>query len=269
MQHCVTMDISGSRVLLTGATGGIGHAIARRLHRGGASLVLTGRRRETLQTLANETDALALAVDLADAEALDRLVADAGDIDIVVNNAGVPGSGLLTAYSTEQIDRALDVNLRAPVMLTRHYAEIFTARRRGHLVFVSSLSGKAAPARSPLYAATKFGLRGFGQSLRADLAAEGVGVSVIFPGFIRDAGMYADTGLDAPPGLGSSTPAEVAEAVTKAIRRNLGEVDVAPLVTRLLTRFAANAPELARRLGRLVGADRIAAEVAEGQADKR
>ena len=92
-------------------------------------------------------------------------------------NAGVPGSGRIETFSIEEIDRAIDVNLRAPVVLARRLAEGMAARGGGHIVFISSLNGKAAPPGTPIYAATKFGLRGFAQSLRQDLRPQGVGVS--------------------------------------------------------------------------------------------
>ena len=102
-------------------------------------------------------------------------------------------------------------------------------RGDGHLVFVSSLSGKAPSPRSSVYASTKFGLRGFALCLRADLAGTGVGVSLVSPGFIRDAGMFADSGAKPPPGIGTSTPEEVAAGVVKAIERNKVEIAVAPV----------------------------------------
>ena len=106
----------------------------------------------------------------------------------------------------------LDVNLRAPVVLARLLAETMVARRSGHLVFVNSLSGKSAGPRSSLYSATKYGLRGFSLALRQDLEAHGVGVSCVFPGFVRDAGMFASSGASLPPGVGTVTPEAVAAA---------------------------------------------------------
>src|SRR4051794_35095261 len=176
------MELRGSSVLLTGATGGIGHAIARHLHGAGASLVLTGRRADVLEPLAAEVGGRAVAVDLSDRAAVERLAADAGDVDVLVANAAVPASGAVMEYEIDQIDRALDVNLRAPIVLSRLLGERMVARGRGHIVLVSSLAGKSGQPLSGLYSATKFGLRGFGQGLRGDLAPDGVGVSVVFPG---------------------------------------------------------------------------------------
>ncbi len=263
------MRIAGSTVLLTGATGGIGHALARELHGRGARLILTGRRAEVLEELAGELGAQVLAADLADRAEVDRLLGEAGEVDILVANAGLPGSGLLESYSLEELDRVLDVNLRAPIVMARALAPAMAARGAGHLVFVSSLAGKAASARSAMYNATKFGLRGFALALRADLRSQHVGVSLVCPGFIRDAGMFADSGASLPPGVGTRSPHDVARAVAEAIERNRGEVDVAPLPLRAGTVFASVAPGLAANVTRMTGADKLADSVAASQRDKR
>jgi uncharacterized protein len=263
------MQISGSTLLLTGATGGIGHAIARELHGQGAKLILTGRRTDVLEPLAAELNARALAVDLSDPAEVDRLLGEAGEIDILVANAALPGSGTLESFSLEQIDRALDVNLRAPIVMARVLAPAMTARGGGHLLFVSSLSGKAAGAQSSLYSATKFGLRGFALGLRADLRASNVGVSVVCPGFIRDAGMFADADVKLPAGVGTRSPQDVARAVAGAITRNRGEVDVAPLTLRAGAIFAGIAPGIAATVTRKTGGDEIAAALAAGHSDAK
>ncbi len=262
------MQLTGKTVLLTGATGGIGHAIARRLHRAGATLIPTGRRVEVLEPLAIELGARTLLVDLADPAAVDSLLDEAGEVDIVVANAALPASGLLSSFSTHGIDAAIDVNLRAPIVMARHYTEAFSAKGAGHLVFISSISGKVGTPYSSLYSATKFGLRGFAQALRAELASSGVGVSVVFPGFVRDAGMFADSGTVLPKGVGTSSPEQVADAVADAIEHNRGEVDVAPLTIRASALFAGLAPEIAARITRLVGGHKIGSDLAAGQSDR-
>ncbi len=263
------MQISGSTVLLTGATGGIGHAIARELSGRGAKLILTGRRADVLEPLAKELGARALAVDLSDADEVDRLLADAGEVDIMVANAALPGAGALESFSVEQIDRALDVNLRVPIVMARVLAPMMAARASGHLLFVSSLSGKAASAQSTLYNATKFGLRGFALALRAELHASGVGVSVVCPGFIRDAGMFAEAEVKLPRGVGTRSPQDVAHGVARAIERNRGEVDVAPFSLRAGAIFAGIAPEIAATVTRRTGGDEIASALAAGHGDAK
>ncbi|HXP28776.1 MAG TPA: SDR family NAD(P)-dependent oxidoreductase [Solirubrobacteraceae bacterium] len=263
------MEISGSTVLLTGATGGIGHAIARTLSERGADLIITGRRVELLEPLAAELDARALAVDLADRAAVEQLARDAGEVDILVANAALPASGTLESFSIEELDRALDVNLRAPLVLAHELLPAMLERRRGHVVFMSSLAGKATSPGTALYSASKFGLRGFAGSLRADLHGSGVGVSTVLPGFIRDAGMFADADVELPAGVGTRTPQDVADGVVKAIAQNRGEVEVAPLQLRASTIFANLAPELAQRVARKVGSEQVARDMAAGQRDKR
>jgi short-subunit dehydrogenase len=263
------MELRGSNVLLTGATGGIGHAIARALHQRGASLIVTGRRAEVLEPLAAEVGGRATAVDLGEREELDRLIEEAGDVDVLVANAALPASGDALEFRVDQIDRALEVNLRAPMILSRVLGERMAARGRGHIVLISSLSGKSGQAGSAIYSATKFGLRGFGQGLRGDLAPRGVGVSVVFPGFIRDAGMFHDSGTKLPRGVGTSTPEQVAAGVVRAIEADKGEVDVAPVGMRAGAAFGGLAPTLSARVAQRLGADQIARDLAAGQSDKR
>jgi short-subunit dehydrogenase len=263
------VNLAGRSVLLTGATGGLGHAIARRLRAAGAELVLTGRRAEVLEPLATETGARSVAVDLADSAQVERLAREHAGVDVLVANAGLPGSGLLTSFSIEEIDRALAVNLRAPMVLARVLSEPMVARGSGHLVFMSSLAGKVGTPRSPVYSATKFGLRGFAQSLREDLRPSGVGVSAIFPGFVRDAGMFHDTGTKLPPGVGTVSPQDVADAVVRAIERNRGEVDVAPVGLSAGAKAAGLAPDLAATVQRKLGGQRIAEDHVAAQTTNR
>lgn len=258
------MRLVSEKVLVTGATGGLGHAIARAFAQRGAKLILTGRRAEVLEALAAEVDGRALTCDLAVRKDVARLAREAAEVDVLVANAGVPATGALTTLSQERIDAILDVNLRAPILLARALAPGMIERGRGHMVFVSSLSGMAASPASSLYAATKFGLRGFALSVREDLRPHGIGVSVVLPGFIREAGMFANSGVKLPPGVGTRTPGQVANAVIAAIERNRAEVDVAPVMLRLGARFAGAAPEIAATAQRVLGGDKIAARLESG-----
>jgi short-subunit dehydrogenase len=263
------MQISGRSVLLTGATGGLGQAIARALGERGARLTLTGRRADVLEPLAAELAGRALAVDLSQASEIDRLVAQVGEIDILIANAALPASGTLDSFAPQEIDRALDVNLRAPIMLAHALIPGMVARGSGHLVFMSSLAGKATTPGSPLYNATKYGLRGFASALRADLHGSEVGVSTIFPGFIRDAGMFAEAGVKLPAGVGTRRPEDVARAVVSAIERNRAEVDVAPLALRASAILAGFAPEFAAGMARRLGSEGISRQIGARQRSKR
>lgn len=244
------MDLSGRTALLTGATGGLGRAIAKALAARGATLALSARVPEALEALAAELPGeghRVLPADLAEPGAAERLAADAAGVDVLVANAGLPGAGALTDFSAEEVRRALRVNLEAPMLLAQALVPALVERGSGHLVFVASLAGKAANPRSSIYNATKFGLRGFALALRTDLVGSSVGVSLVSPGFIREAGMFADSGAKPPPGLGTATPGQVASAVISAIERNRVEIAVAPLAQRALAHLSLASPGIAVR----------------------
>ena len=262
------MELQGRTVLLTGATGGLGQAIARALHARGASLVLSGRRADVLEPLASETGGRAIAADLSHSGDVARLVAEVGQVDVLVANAGIPADGPVLEYSLEQIDRAIDVNLRAPLHLARSLADPMVARGAGHIVFVSSLSGKVATANSGLYSATKFGLRGFASGLRQDLEGTGVGVSCIFPGPIAEAGMFADSGVKMPAGSGTKKPSHVGAAVVRAIERDVGEIDVGTLGERAWGWLGQAAPRTMARINRRFGGTEISAAISGSEAHR-
>jgi len=183
--------LSGARALVTGANGGLGRAISQALKDQGCEVVVTGRRAEPLQAVADEVGARAIVADLSVRGDLHRILDEAGQLDILVANAALPGSGLLQDWEEDQIDRIMEVNLTDPIVMTQALLPGFQARGMGHFVYVSSLAGKVATRGAPMYSATKFGLRGFAGSLRCDLHGTGIGCSVISPGFVRDAGMSA------------------------------------------------------------------------------
>lgn len=266
------MELAGKTALLTGATGGLGRAIAAALAHRGAKLALSGRRAEALEALAAELPGdghRALAADLGAPGAAEKLAAEAGEIEILVANAGLPASGRLPEYSSEQLAKALRVNLEAPMFLARALEPRMIERGEGHMVFVSSLSGKSPTPLSSIYAATKFGLRGFAFGLRTDLGPQGIGVSLVSPGTIREAGMYADSGAKPIPGLGTSSPPQVAEAVVKAIVQNKAEITVAPVRQRVLAHFALASPAISVKFASGSFGKKAAESVVDGQHDKR
>jgi short-subunit dehydrogenase len=267
------MNLSGRKMLLTGATGGLGRAIATSLAERGARLTLSARNREALEAMAAELPGdghSVLAADLAEPEAAERLAAEAAGTEILIANAGLPAAGLITDFSAEQVKRALRVNLEAPMLMARALYPAMAEAGSGHLVFVASLSGKAASPRSSIYNATKFGLRGFALGLRADLAPKGVGVSLVSPGFIREAGMFADAGSKPPPGMGTARPEQVGEATVKAIERNKVEVTVAPMQQRAGAHIALISPSLGVKVQSGSAGQKAAEEIASGHsADKR
>ena len=260
---------SSSTALVTGASGGIGQAIARALHAAGARVVVSGRRADALATLAAEIGARVIVADLARRDDVTRLAAEAGEVDVLVANAALPASGPLFEFSEEEMDRALEINLRAPIALTRRLAAGMAARGRGQIVMVSSIAGKIASPGTSLYSATKFGLRGFALGLRQDLAAAGVGVTGVYPGFIRDAGMFADSGVKLPPGMGTRSPEDVAAAVLRAVRANPAEIDVASVEQRAGAFLGALSPALSTRLQHALGGGKLSRAISKRQANKR
>jgi uncharacterized protein len=265
------LQLAGSTVLLTGASGGLGRAIARALHARGARVLLSGRRADALEEVRADLGDRAdvLVADLADRAQVGELAERAGTVDVFVANAALPASGDVLDFSPEQIDRSLDVNLRAPMQLTRALLPGMLERGRGHLVFISSLSGRVASTGSSVYSATKFGLRGFAAGVREDVYGTEVGVSVVLPSFVEGAGMFAEAGVKLPRGVGTRTPEQVGEGVVRVIETGKAELDVAPFSLRVGALAATIAPQATARLQRRLGSEQIARQMADAQRDKR
>jgi short-subunit dehydrogenase len=245
------MQLEGKTVLLTGATGGLGRAMAQALAERGAALVLRSRKPDELDALALELPGEGhrrIVAELTEPGAAETLAGEAGEVDVLIANAGLGATASIEEFSGEDIGRIVTVNLEAPIRLVRAFVPAMRERGSGHIVLIASLAGKAATAKTALYTATKAGLRGFGLALRQDLARDGVGVSIISPGFVAGAGMFARSGRKPPMNLGTTTPDAVAAAAVRAIERNRAEVDIAPLRQRVLANFAARRPHLAARI---------------------
>jgi len=139
------VELRGKTVLLTGASTGLGPYIARRLHRAGAKFVLSARSEEALNALAGELgDSRIIVADLSRPGETERLAQEAGPVDVLVSNAGIPATGRLTTFKIEEIDRAIAVNLRAGIVLAAKLLPGMLERKSGHMVFMSSIAGKAA-----------------------------------------------------------------------------------------------------------------------------
>ncbi len=258
-------ELRGRTALVTGASGGLGAHLARRLAREGMNVALTARREEPLSALAQELGGLGvrtavLPADLSDLDQVDPLLERAqdalGPIDLLLNNAGMELASNFTALTRAELTGMVDLNLTAPLLLTHRVLPGMLARRRGHVVFISSLAGKVGPAYDEPYAATKAGLIGLNQSLRAEYRHEPVGFSVVCPGFIAGDGMYqrmVEQGLRSNRLMGETTVAKVLDAVVRAIRRDLPEVIESGTPLRPALAFAQLAPRLAERLAPLYG----------------
>lgn len=203
-------DLTGRHALVTGASGGIGGAIARALHASGAKVALAGRRREALDALATELGERAFVVvgDLAQLDLIDGLFKDAeaalGQVDILVNNAGFTRDGLAIRMKDEDWQRVLDVDLTAGFRLARAALRGMMKRRWGRLIGITSIVGVTGNPGQANYAAAKAGMIGMSKALAQEVASRGITVNCVAPGFIATA-------------MTDALPAEQAERLKTAI----------------------------------------------------
>jgi len=184
-------NLTGKTALVTGATGGIGGAIARALHAQGASVVLSGTREAVLQELAAELGerAFVAAANLSDAASVDGLVGRAEEaagagLDILVANAGITKDGLLMRMKDEDFESVLKVNLEGYFRLTRAAMKGMMKRRTGRIIGITSVVGVTGNPGQTNYAASKAGMIGFSKSLAQEVGSRGITVNCIAPGFI-------------------------------------------------------------------------------------
>ncbi len=183
-------DLTGRKALVTGASGGIGEAIARALHARGAVVGLHGTRREKLDGLASELggNVAVLPADLSDRTAVRGLaeaaIAALGGVDILVNNAGITRDGLFVRMSDEDWDKVLEVNLTSAVLLARALTQPMMRQRHGRIVNITSVVAVTGNPGQANYCAAKAGMIGFTKSLAQEVATRGITVNCIAPGFI-------------------------------------------------------------------------------------
>ncbi|MBB2961639.1 3-oxoacyl-[acyl-carrier-protein] reductase [Methylobacterium sp. R2-1] len=187
-------DLTGRKALVTGATGGLGGAIARALHAQGAHVALSGTRRAVLDELAAELGGERVAVveaNLADKEAVEALLPAAesalGGLDILINNAGITRDNLFMRMKDEEWEAVLNVNLTAAFRLSRAALRGMMKRRYGRIIGIGSVVGATGNPGQGNYAAAKAGLVGMTKALAAEVATRGITVNCIAPGFISSA----------------------------------------------------------------------------------
>lgn len=254
----------GKRALLTGASRGLGVHIAKRLAQEGVDLVLAARDRDKLDEVVGACRAFgvsvdAIAADVSSAGDRARLVRESGVVDILINNAGVEHPRRLVSQTDAEVRAQIEINLVAPIELTRAVLPGMLERRSGVIVNVSSMSGKGATPFNSVYAATKHGLNGFSASLGIELDGTGVHVGVVCPGFVSETGMWANTGKRAPLAFREVSPEAVAKAVLRAIRGDR-EVLVTPGPVRPLLALGQLLPGIEGAVLRAMGVSRVLAE---------
>jgi 3-oxoacyl-[acyl-carrier protein] reductase len=184
-------QLSGKTALITGASGGIGSAIAKNLSQQGAHVVLHGTRAGRLEELASEigSNVSVVTANLSDRDAVGGLVAEAakatGAIDILVNNAGITRDNLFMRMKDEEWDDVLEINLTSSMLLCRSAIRAMMKARWGRIISISSIVGVTGNPGQTNYAASKAGMIGFSKSLAAEVASRGITVNIVAPGFIE------------------------------------------------------------------------------------
>jgi 3-oxoacyl-[acyl-carrier protein] reductase len=183
-------DLNGKVVLITGATGGIGKSIARKMREKGAKLILSGTRQDVLNNIVSEfgNEAKGIVTDLNDKDDIISLADEAekcfGQIDVLINNAGVTADNLFMRMKDEDWEKVININLTAAMRLTRQVIRGMIKKRFGRVIFISSVVGYTGNAGQTNYSASKSALIGLTKSLALEVASRGITCNLIAPGFI-------------------------------------------------------------------------------------
>lgn len=238
----------GKTALVTGASRGLGALIAERLAAEGLNLILVARDAAKLEGTRAACEAQGVrasvhSADITDPAVRAELVEAAGEVDVLVNNAGVEVTIGYGAQTEADVRSQIELNLVAPLELVRLMLPKLKARPRAAIVNVSSMSGKSPTPLNAVYAATKHGLNGFTSSLRIELAHTSVTAGVVCPSFVGGAGMWADTGVSAPPMMKEVPPSRVVAGVLQ-VMNGAGEILVTPSPVRPLLALSELFPDL-------------------------
>jgi short-subunit dehydrogenase len=224
--------LNGRVVLLTGGSRGIGPVVAEALARRGAAIAIAARSKSGLDEVATRlkghgSETFVMPADLREQSQREELVTAVlkrfGKIDILVNNAGLETEGAYTELPWPSIHETVEVNLIAPMALTHLVLPGMLERKGGHIVNVASIAAKSGAPYAATYSGTKAGLAEWTRALRLELAGTGVRFSTIFPGYVREVGMFAKFRVQSPWIVGSCAPAQVARGVIAAIEKDKAE----------------------------------------------
>ena len=253
----------GKVVLLTGGSRGLGPVIANSLAKRGANIALAARSKSGLEDVASslkgmDTKVITFAVDLNQAPQRKKLISDVlkefKKIDILVNNAGLETEGAYTELSWTSIQETIEVNLTAPMDLTHLVLPKMLERKSGHIVNIASIAAKSGGPYGATYSGTKAGMAEWARGLRLELRNSGVHFSTIFPGYVREVGMFARFGMNPPRMVGSCHPSQVAEAVVHAIVKGKREMIINSQPLRYIFMLNELSPTLGDWLMRISGA---------------
>jgi short-subunit dehydrogenase len=226
------VELRGAIVVVTGASSGFGELAALRFGRAGSTVVLTARRADRLEDVARRIrerggTADTVVCDVADVASIDALAATVrerhGRVDVLVNNAGIPGGGGFAGLTAEQIDAVIRVNVLGVLQTTRAFLPMFLERGRGHIVNVASLAGRFATPGHSVYTASKHAVVAFSEAVAYELAPKGVRITSVNPGFAATEG-FPQTGLPKAVVMDAD---KVAKVIVDVVRRDAGpEVSV-------------------------------------------
>ena len=259
-------------VVVTGASRGLGRAIAQALFDHGMKVVISARGADELAETQKRLDrsgarSLAVPADITNQPPGSAPPAEEKKkklVDVLVNNAGTDHPEFFADADFGRIERMVDLNLVALMAMTQLVLPEMIERHSGHIVNIASVAGLAPVPYAAVYSATKHAVIGFSQSIRYEVAEHGVGVSVVCPSFVREAGLYHENSAGAEKKQPTVSPEEVGDAVVSAITGDRGRVVVSPAMVKLAPYLTAVSPDLTYFASKRTGADRAMRGMADG-----
>lgn len=247
-------ELKDKKVLITGGSRGIGPVIAESLLNNGARVALAARSESALQNVSDRlsksgSKVILVPVDLSIQSQremlIDSVIKEFGTIDILINNAGLESEGAYVELPWTAIKETVEVNLVAPMALTRLILPLMIMNKSGYIINIASIAAKSGAPYAAVYSGTKAGLAEWTRALRLEHKGTGIRFSTIFPGYVREVGMFARFGKKSPWIIGSCSPNQVAQAVINAIQK--GKIE--KIVNDIPLRYSFIINELSPKLG--------------------